>query len=220
METLEPGGWFESHEYDAEFQCDDGTLNSNGPMMGWSQNMVNAGIAVGRSMCIAKYLKQIYLDVGFVDVTERVFKIPTNAWPKDEKLKELGRLWEWNYARGVSAFSYGLFNRAFGMTRDQIEVSSLLHPAPESRVFVCLLLFTDTSFSCTVGLAGRRTEGIGRYKSTRVRVPIRRLGKKAFPRRGCQRRTHFPEKVRSQGVSSFSSCELYNFGSSDRMGSD
>ena len=125
LATLEPGGWFESHEYDAEFSCDDGTLNPNGAMMGWSQNMVNAGIAVGRSLSFAKSLKQIYSDVGFVDITERVFKIPTNPWAKDEKLKELGRLWEWNYARGVSAFSYGLFNRAFNMTREQIEVSLL-----------------------------------------------------------------------------------------------
>lgn len=124
LETLEPGGWFESHEYDADFSCDDGTLNPHGAMMIWSQNMISAGEAVGRPMCFGKELKRIYQEVGFVDVTERVFKIPTNPWAKDEKLKELGRLWEWNYARGVSAFSYGLFNRAFQMTREQIEVSS------------------------------------------------------------------------------------------------
>jgi SAM-dependent methyltransferase len=140
--NLDPGGWFESHEYDADFSCDDDTLNPNGALMGWSHNMITAGTVVGRSLRIARYLKRDYEAAGFVDVQERIFKIPTNAWAKEERLKELGRMWEWNYSRGISAFSYGLFNRAFDLTREQIELDLVEVRKelsdPKIHAYVCL----------------------------------------------------------------------------------
>jgi hypothetical protein len=31
-------------------------------------------------------------EVGFVDVEERILKRPTNDWPKDPRMKEIGRV--------------------------------------------------------------------------------------------------------------------------------
>jgi hypothetical protein len=84
--------------------------------------MVEGARLLNREMVMANTVKQAYEEAGFVDVHERVFKMPINAWPKDERLKELGRMWERNLLSGLSGFSVLLFNRAFGRTPAETEV--------------------------------------------------------------------------------------------------
>lgn len=103
--------------------CDDGTLPLDGAMVRWFHEMQVAGTAVDRPLVMAGLVKQVYLEAGFVDVHERVFKMPTNGWPKDERLKEMGRMWERQFQAGLSGFSFWLFNRAFDRTPAQTEVS-------------------------------------------------------------------------------------------------
>lgn len=124
FENLTPGGYFESHEYDAAIFCDDNTMPADCAMMRWVRDMCIAGEQVGRPVVVAKHLKQVYEEVGFVDVKEKMFKIPTNGWPKDEGLKELGRLWEVNFQLGLSGFTVGLYHRVFGRSAAETEVSS------------------------------------------------------------------------------------------------
>lgn len=71
---------------------------------------------------MAGSVKAAYEDVGFVDVHEKVFKIPTNGWPKDARLKELGKMWENNFTTGLSGFSWYLFNKVYGRSPAEIEV--------------------------------------------------------------------------------------------------
>ena len=68
------------------------------------------------------HLKRIYEEVGFTDVHQKVFKVPTNGWAKDEKLKELGRAWEMNFQLGLSGFTCAMYNRAFGRSVAETEV--------------------------------------------------------------------------------------------------
>jgi hypothetical protein len=70
-------------------------------------------------------LKEIYERVGFVDVEQIMFKIPTNGWAKDGHLKEIGQMWERNLLSGLSGFSLSLFHRVFGRSPAEIEVSCL-----------------------------------------------------------------------------------------------
>ncbi|KAI9167600.1 putative methyltransferase tdiE [Paramyrothecium foliicola] len=122
FDTLSPGGWFESQEFDCVMASDDGTLLPDGALAHWCRDMVGAAKLLDRSLAMSHTLKQAYEEVGFVDVHERVFKMPLNAWPKDERLKELGRMWERNMLSGLSGFSVWLFNRAFGRTPAETEV--------------------------------------------------------------------------------------------------
>lgn len=71
---------------------------------------------------MAGSVKAAYEDVGFVDVQEKVFKIPTNGWPKDARLKEVGKMWENNFTMGLSGFSWYLFNKVYGRSPAEIEV--------------------------------------------------------------------------------------------------
>ena len=122
FDTLEPGGYFESQEFDAYLGCDDGTLDPEGPYARWVTDMRNAGQIVDRPLMTGVKLKEMYERVGFVDVQEVWFKIPSNGWAKDETLKEVGTIWEKNLVAGLSGLSLSLLNRAYDRSAAEIEV--------------------------------------------------------------------------------------------------
>lgn len=123
FQALNPGGYFESQEYDGCFSSDDGTLTPESALSRWSHDLCAASEFLDRPIVMARYLRAIYEEVGFVDVQEKVFKIPTNGWPKDGKLKELGKIWESNMTQGLSGFSSYLFNKVYERSPAEIEIS-------------------------------------------------------------------------------------------------
>ncbi|PHH87682.1 hypothetical protein CDD83_8539 [Cordyceps sp. RAO-2017] len=123
FDTLEPGGWFESQEIDSQVACDDGTLDPQGPLARWFQELADAGEKCDRPFVLGATLKEVFERVGFVDVQQRIFKIPTNGWAREDRMKELGRMWEKNILAGLSGFSFRPFNRVYGRSPAQIEVS-------------------------------------------------------------------------------------------------
>ncbi|KAM4064967.1 hypothetical protein HRG_004685 [Hirsutella rhossiliensis] len=80
-------------------------------------------LSSGRTPFLGASLREEYEQAGFVDIHQRIFKIPTNGWPKDERLKELGRAWESNFLQGMSGFSLQLLNKTYNRTPEEIEVS-------------------------------------------------------------------------------------------------
>lgn len=122
FENLQPGGWFESQEYDSVISCDDDTLPQNSALVRWFHDMAVAGDICDRPTVMAHKLREVYERVGFVDVQEQIFKMPTNGWAKDERLKDIGRMWERNFMSGLAGFSFSMFNRAYNRTPEQVEV--------------------------------------------------------------------------------------------------
>ncbi|RFU76475.1 tam domain-containingmethyltransferase [Trichoderma arundinaceum] len=122
FEALTPGGWFESQESYTVPHCDDGTLKPDSALGIWFRDFLNAAAEAKRPLTEACNLRSIYERVGFVDIHERIYKIPLNGWPKDKKLKEIGNMMELNMQMGLSAFSLGLFNRVYGRSAAEIEV--------------------------------------------------------------------------------------------------
>lgn len=108
---------------DSVVACDDGTLDLDGPMARWFHDLIAAGQGCDRPFVLGATLKDVYKRVGFVDIQQRVFKIPINGWAKDDRFKELGRMWEKNIITGLSGFSFRLFNRAYGRSPAEIEVA-------------------------------------------------------------------------------------------------
>lgn len=125
FDTLTPGGWFESQELYPVPHCDDGTLKPDSALGLWFRDFLNAAAQAQRPLTEACNLRSIYERVGFVNVHERVYKVPLNGWAKDAKLKEVGNMMEMNMQMGLSAFSLGLFNRIYGQTPEQIEVKNI-----------------------------------------------------------------------------------------------
>ncbi|KAM4062731.1 methyltransferase [Hirsutella rhossiliensis] len=121
--TLDHGGWFEAQEFDCIVTSDDGTLDPNGPFAKWLNELTVAAETLHRPIVFGTTLKEVFERVGFVDVQQRIFKLPINGWAKDERLKELGRMWERNLTQGLSGFSFQLLNRAYDRPATEIEVS-------------------------------------------------------------------------------------------------
>ncbi|KAF9882000.1 methyltransferase domain-containing protein [Colletotrichum karsti] len=123
FDSLRPGGWLESQDFNVEATSDDGTLAPDGPLSRWVYDMNCASELIGRPLARAHLLKQWYEEVGFVDVRERVFKIPLNGWAKNPRHKHVGKLWEQNFLDGLSGFSLALFTQVLERKQEEVEVS-------------------------------------------------------------------------------------------------
>ena len=62
------------------------------PLLEWAKTVDDASMEFGRPLRIANKLKRWFVEAGFEDVHEQVFKLPINAWPKDPRLKQLGQV--------------------------------------------------------------------------------------------------------------------------------
>ena len=128
FERLRPGGWMESQEPEIDVHCDEGSIPDNHAVKRWFTDMCTMAERAGRPLHVTPMIKNWYIEAGFVDVQEKVYKIPINGWPKVKKLKRMGELWHRNIADGLSGLTYALHYRVNGMQREEIEVSVLLQP--------------------------------------------------------------------------------------------
>lgn len=102
-------------------QCQDGTLKSTSALSIWAEKIVSALGIFGKELAAPSY-KQYMIDAGFVDVVEVQYIWPQNTWPKDKKLKELGRWHLANSLDGLEGFSMALCTRAHGMTTEEVQL--------------------------------------------------------------------------------------------------
>lgn len=90
--NLQQGGWIEQVEPDVVFTSDDGSLPEDSFMRTWGPNTMSAAEKTGRRIDITNTMRAGIEKAGFIDVHEKVYKIPIGTWPKDPLLKEVGRL--------------------------------------------------------------------------------------------------------------------------------
>lgn len=127
FQHIKPGGWMESQDFGMLPGCDDGTMPDNWPFLMWSRDIEEAAYDAGRPLTMAENLKKWYIECGFVDVQEKVVKLPINTWPRNPEIKALGKWWAENLSAGLQGFSLALLSRVNGWTKDEIEVC-LAHP--------------------------------------------------------------------------------------------
>ncbi len=78
--------------------CEDGSVKPDSALLKWSQLLVEAGAKIGRFCDSGRSYKAQLEAAGYVNVVEKVYRWPQNKWPKDEKLKELGEGFVWEYS--------------------------------------------------------------------------------------------------------------------------
>lgn len=61
-------------------------------------------------------------DVGFLDIQHKMFMWPTNSWPKDAFMKELGRWNQVNIIEGLEAFCLALLTRGLGWRKEEVDI--------------------------------------------------------------------------------------------------
>ncbi|KEY79052.1 methyltransferase LaeA [Aspergillus fumigatus] len=121
-ENLRPGGWLEMASMDVNSYSDDGTHLKAVNMVEGVKNMHAASKKHGKDMTTAPTWKAKMEKAGFINVREDIYKLPQSPWPKDPKLKELGRYHQVNMFEAVGPYSFALFTRYLGWSRAEIEV--------------------------------------------------------------------------------------------------
>jgi hypothetical protein len=123
FERLSPGGWLELQEPECDIACDDAEIPPDNALKKWFAQLSEASIIAERPIHETPELKRMLEEAGFVDVQEKVYKIPLNGWPSIRELKEVGHMWQVILDSGFSGFSYALFHRHLKMSKEEIEVS-------------------------------------------------------------------------------------------------
>lgn len=107
---------------DPTLLSDDGTDVNSVHYKEFIKLMFEASDIYKRPIPRKQELKPWVEEAGFVDVKEHNFKVPVNSWPRDRKLKELGKYQCMNYSDGLEAISVGLFTRALKWQPMEISV--------------------------------------------------------------------------------------------------
>lgn len=122
FDCLRPGGYLELGATVPLVSCDDGTLPPNTAYKQLETVFFDIGKAMGASADAGLYWKEQMEHVGFVDVEETPFKLPTNPWPKDKRLKQLGALEYTHFRDGIDAYFIRGCVQYLGMERVELEL--------------------------------------------------------------------------------------------------
>ena len=64
----------------------------------------------------------MFKQAGFVDIKQMTLKSPTNPWPKDKTLKEVGKFQLVAHLEGLEGISMGLLTRGCKWKADEVSV--------------------------------------------------------------------------------------------------
>ncbi|KAF4539421.1 Methyltransferase type 11 [Lasiodiplodia theobromae] len=119
---LRPGGWTELACMMPVPECDDGSMPPDCAYVEACSVFRRIGEAMGVDFLDPKRYKHFLEDAGYVNVEQRLFKMPSSEWPKDKRLKTIGALERLNVVEGGEAFLVRGVTKQLGMTREQMEV--------------------------------------------------------------------------------------------------
>jgi hypothetical protein len=120
--SIKPGGWIEFQEMYYKTHCDDDTMPSDYLVQQWLSYVAQGLAVMGPDLLGAVKNVQHLKNAGFINVEERVFKIPIGIWPKNKTLKMVGLYGRTMIYDGLEGNSLGPFTRGLGWTADKVHV--------------------------------------------------------------------------------------------------
>ncbi|KAK5108218.1 hypothetical protein LTR62_008674 [Meristemomyces frigidus] len=122
-QNLEPGGWLELQDYGLPVKSADNT-HLGTDLHRWGELLCHAARNLGRPMGsdASENYETWMRAAGFVDIEQRMFMWPSNSWPRDPYMKELGRWNQVNILEGLEGFCLALLTRGLGWTKMEVDV--------------------------------------------------------------------------------------------------
>jgi hypothetical protein len=114
LRALKPGGWYEQVEIDPVVQSEDGSIAGTG-FEQWGPLTLEAAEKFGRSFRVLNHMRQDMTEAGFEEVREVRFKWPIGGWPKDKKMKEIGRYNAASWDQGMEGWVLYLYTEHLGV---------------------------------------------------------------------------------------------------------
>ena len=102
FDTLKPGGYFQIGGSVPMFTSDDDTLPPNSAYVEIAQMYFDMGDKIGASGKEPFRWKEYMEAAGFTDVVETILKIPTNPWPREPRMKQIGAFELVHFRDGIS----------------------------------------------------------------------------------------------------------------------
>jgi len=102
--------------------CDDGSVPADSPLARWAQLVLEGSQKIGCPLNSALHYETQLRAAGFVNVTVHEYKWPTNAWPRDPRMKEIGAWTYHDLCGGIQGLSVALFTRVLGWSIEELEV--------------------------------------------------------------------------------------------------
>ena len=122
FDHLKPGGYAEVSGTLVRLGSDDNTIPAQGAWVETTKIFHDIGDKMGASISAPTTWKGIMERVGFLDVKETIFKIPSGAWPKDRRLKQIGAIEFTNLNEGYEAFMMRGYTTILGGSREEMQV--------------------------------------------------------------------------------------------------
>jgi hypothetical protein len=134
--SLNPGGWIEVKDIRLPIEDNDTSFPEGCAVRKWTELSMEGDAKMGCPLNSAIKYKTQLEEAGFHNVREEIFRWPQNQWPKDAKLKELGKssrpfrhlraneigMWMCeNLTSGLSGLSKALFTRGLEWTPEETE---------------------------------------------------------------------------------------------------
>ncbi|KAM0150370.1 hypothetical protein ACHAPG_008886 [Botrytis cinerea] len=102
---IKPGGWVEFQSIHGVLGCDDDTLPPGSKFREYDKHIRAAAVAFGTPLEDPASFKKWLEEAGFEAVVEKKYKIPSNPWPKDPRLKLIGAFEQENFMTGLEGMS-------------------------------------------------------------------------------------------------------------------
>lgn len=120
--NLKPGGYIELQDMNFPMKCDDDTALPDSPMLKWSYYMIEAAHNLGVDLDAANSFPTLLAAAGFEDIRCENYAWPSNRWPRDEAMKEIGMWVMQDYLQGLQGFSMAFFTRGLDWKPAEVEV--------------------------------------------------------------------------------------------------
>lgn len=120
--ALKPGAWFELCEMECGTFSDDGSVAPDSPSNVWWKLLEEAFDKIGKPIPKIDEFPKMLEAAGFEDIHFQMMKRPTNDWPKDPRMKEIGKYSCLNFLEGLEGFTMAPFTRILGWRKEEAQV--------------------------------------------------------------------------------------------------
>ncbi|KAK5098609.1 hypothetical protein LTR70_002497 [Exophiala xenobiotica] len=120
---LKPGGKIELSEGRTHLCCDDGTFPMESDTNRWYTGFHQIARAHGLEFDPFPQMPDLLRQGGFINVLATERPCPIGTWPKDKKLKEIGRFFKHQFINmAVDSYSLALFTRIGGWSEAETQI--------------------------------------------------------------------------------------------------
>ncbi|RSL95097.1 hypothetical protein CDV31_014047 [Fusarium ambrosium] len=121
FQHLAPGGYIEFQAAYTRWLSDDGTAEKAKNAQSWLKTLLEGTAKFGKSLECAVNWKEKLEAAGFIDVQQDIRKLPIGSWPKDPKLKEMGRFQGIQQVQAVESYSPRVFSTVLGWKEEEVQ---------------------------------------------------------------------------------------------------